>query len=193
MPVPPSPQNSASSLASSSPQPAYTTYSARQSDLQAQYDAAARRAQRLQQAIVAVLIAAVAAIYFALHDNATSWPILISFAIAVLLTHGYLRVRRLRDRLYRLLHHYELALGRVTGTQTQSEYTGEEFRTGILISADVPLFAQHEWTHVVDPVRHGRSTDPMPQKFLDDQWLAVIMHETGHNLGMQHNFIGSRA
>jgi len=45
--------------------------------------------------------------------------------------------------------------------------TGEEFRTGILISADVPLYAQREWTHVVDPVRFGRSTDPMPQKFLD--------------------------
>ncbi len=71
--------------------------------------------------------------------------------------------------------------------------TGEEFRTGILISADVPVGAQREWTYVVDPVRFGRSTDPMPQKFLDDDWLAVIMHETGHNLGMQHNFIGSRA
>jgi hypothetical protein len=71
--------------------------------------------------------------------------------------------------------------------------TGEEFRTGILISADVPLFAKQEWSYVVDPVRFGRSTDPMPQKFLDDVWLGTIMHETGHNLGMQHNFIGSRA
>jgi hypothetical protein len=33
----------------------------------------------------------------------------------------------------------------------------------------------------------------MPQKFMDDTWLSTIMHETGHNLGMQHNFIGSRA
>ena len=71
--------------------------------------------------------------------------------------------------------------------------TGEEFRTGILISADVPSFALREWKYVVDPARFGRSTDPMPQKFLDDVWLSTIMHETGHNLGMQHNFIGSRA
>jgi hypothetical protein len=71
--------------------------------------------------------------------------------------------------------------------------TGEEFRTGILISADVPRFALREWKYVVDPARYGRSTDPMPRKFLDDVWLATIMHETGHNLGMQHNFIGSRA
>jgi len=82
------------------------------------------------------------------------------------------------------------------GADSQTLYdprTGEEFRTGILISADVPSFARQEWTYVIDPVRFGRSTDPMPQKFLDDVWLGVIMHETGHNLGMQHNFIGSRA
>jgi hypothetical protein len=82
------------------------------------------------------------------------------------------------------------------GADSQTLYdprTGEEFRTGILISADVPLFAKHDWTYAVDPARYGRATDPMPQKFLDDVWLATIMHETGHNLGMQHNFIGSRA
>ena len=82
------------------------------------------------------------------------------------------------------------------GADSQTLYdprTGEEFRTGVLISADVPLYAQREWTYAVDPARYGRSTDPMPQKFLDDVWLATIMHETGHNLGMQHNFIGSRA
>jgi hypothetical protein len=71
--------------------------------------------------------------------------------------------------------------------------TGEEFRTGILISADVPLNANREWTYVIDPVRNGRVTDPMPQQYLDDTWMSVILHETGHNLGMQHNFIGSLA
>jgi len=71
--------------------------------------------------------------------------------------------------------------------------TGEEFRTGILISADVPMNAQRTWTYLVDPVRYGRSTDPMPQQFLDDTWYGTILHETGHNLGFQHNFIGSLA
>lgn len=82
------------------------------------------------------------------------------------------------------------------GADSQTLYdprTGEEFRTGILISADVPLSAEREWRDVVDPARYGRSTDPMPQKYLDDVWLGTIMHETGHNLGMQHNFIGSMA
>lgn len=71
--------------------------------------------------------------------------------------------------------------------------TGEEFRTGILISADVPLNAFRSWTYVVDPVRYGRTTDPMPQKYLDDAIRSTILHETGHNLGLQHNFIGSMA
>jgi hypothetical protein len=82
------------------------------------------------------------------------------------------------------------------GADSQTLYdprTGEEFRTGILISADVPIGALHDWTYAIDPVRFGRSTDPMPQQFMDDVWLSTIMHETGHNLGMQHNFIGSRA
>ena len=71
--------------------------------------------------------------------------------------------------------------------------TGQEFRTGILISSDVPSGALREWKYFIDPVRNGRVTDPMPQKFLDDVWSSVILHETGHNLGMQHNFIGSLA
>ena len=82
------------------------------------------------------------------------------------------------------------------GADSQTLYdprTGEEFRTGILISADVPLNALRSWTYLVDPVRYGRSTDPMPQAFRDGVIRATILHETGHNLGMQHNFIGSMA
>ncbi|MBV9646730.1 MAG: zinc-dependent metalloprotease [Candidatus Eremiobacteraeota bacterium] len=82
------------------------------------------------------------------------------------------------------------------GADSQTLYdprTGEEFRTGILISADVPIGAQAAWTHIIDPVRFGRSTDPMPAQFMTDNWTSVILHETGHNMGMQHNFIGSLA
>lgn len=71
--------------------------------------------------------------------------------------------------------------------------TGEEFRTGILISADSAMSAANVWRDVVDPVRYGRNTDPVPGWFIDNHFLAEIMHETGHNLGMQHNFIGHDA
>jgi hypothetical protein len=71
--------------------------------------------------------------------------------------------------------------------------TGEEFRTGILISAESPRGPAEEWRSVIDPVRYGRDTDPIPPQLVYDSLQSEIMHETGHNLGMQHNFIGSMA
>jgi hypothetical protein len=71
--------------------------------------------------------------------------------------------------------------------------TGEEFRTGILISADSATSAANAWRDTVDPVRYGRNTDPVPEQFIYDHFQSEIMHETGHNLGMQHNFIGHDA
>lgn len=71
--------------------------------------------------------------------------------------------------------------------------TGEEIRTGILVSAVVGSGPRITWQDFVDPVRYGRTTDPMPPKFLHDSIFATIVHEMGHNLGMQHNFIGHEA
>ncbi len=71
--------------------------------------------------------------------------------------------------------------------------TGEEFRSGILISAESARGTANEWRTVIDPVRYGRDTDPVPPRLIYDGFLSEIMHETGHNLGMQHNFIGSMA
>ena len=68
--------------------------------------------------------------------------------------------------------------------------TGEEFRTGILISASSAQGPATAWRTAIDPVRNGRYTDPVPQQLIYDSFQAEIMHETGHNLGMQHNFIG---
>jgi Met-zincin/Domain of unknown function (DUF5117) len=82
------------------------------------------------------------------------------------------------------------------GADSQTLYdprTGEEFRTGILISADSARGPAEEWRTMIDPVRYGRDTDPMPQNLIYDSFQSEIMHETGHNLGMQHNFIGSMA
>lgn len=82
------------------------------------------------------------------------------------------------------------------GADSQTLYdprTGEEFRTGILVSASSSFNAHLTWKWIVDPVRYGRTTDPMPPSFLNDGIVSEILHETGHNLGMQHNFIGSMA
>jgi hypothetical protein len=82
------------------------------------------------------------------------------------------------------------------GADSQTLYdprTGEEFRTGILISANIGAGAAATWRNVIDPVRYGRTTDPVPEQYIDDSFKSVILHETGHNLGMQHNFIGHDA
>ncbi|MHB8462260.1 MAG: zinc-dependent metalloprotease [Vulcanimicrobiaceae bacterium] len=71
--------------------------------------------------------------------------------------------------------------------------TGQEFRTGILISAASPRGPAMTWKYLVDPARFGRTTDPVPASFVFASIKAEIMHETGHNIGMQHNFIGSMA
>jgi hypothetical protein len=71
--------------------------------------------------------------------------------------------------------------------------TGEEFRTGVLVSGEEGLYARLFWRYLVDPVRYGRSTDPVPASFIHDALFATVVHEMGHNLGLQHNFIGSEA
>jgi hypothetical protein len=72
-------------------------------------------------------------------------------------------------------------------------YTGEEFRTGIILSANEGLSPRIIWKWIVDPVRYGRTSDPMPEQFLHDYIFSTVVHEMGHNLGMQHNFIGHEA
>lgn len=82
------------------------------------------------------------------------------------------------------------------GADSQTLYdprTGQEFRTGVLISADIPLRSEQTWKYIIDPIRYGRDTDPMPADFVHNALMATILHETGHNLGMQHNFIGHEA
>ena len=71
--------------------------------------------------------------------------------------------------------------------------TGEEIRTGVLVSNVVGVSPRRAWKYLVDPVRYGRTTDPMPAAFLHDSIFATLVHEMGHNLGMQHNFIGHEA
>ena len=71
--------------------------------------------------------------------------------------------------------------------------TGEEIRTGVLVSATVGFSSYNSWKYLVDPIRYGRTTDPVPAKFIHDAVFSTIVHEMGHNVGLQHNFIGSQA
>ena len=71
--------------------------------------------------------------------------------------------------------------------------TGEEIRVGVLVSGEEGRRTDATWRYVVDPVRNGRSSDPTPASFMHDSIFATLLHEMGHNMGLQHNFIGSQA
>jgi len=71
--------------------------------------------------------------------------------------------------------------------------TGEEIRTGVLVSAEVGTEPYYAWKYIVDPTRYGRTTDPVPARFIHDSIFSVLLHEMGHNQGLQHNFIGHEA
>ncbi|HEY5095644.1 MAG TPA: zinc-dependent metalloprotease [Candidatus Eremiobacteraceae bacterium] len=110
------------------------------------------------------------------------------------------------------------------GADSQTLYdprTGQEFRTGILLSADSVGLAN--WIDNIDPVGHGGAGqspaseedafvqqdrafgaaalevmnplwgDRLPDWYVDDAMRSTVLHEMGHNMGMQHNFIGSEA
>ncbi|HET9392437.1 MAG TPA: zinc-dependent metalloprotease [Candidatus Rubrimentiphilum sp.] len=71
--------------------------------------------------------------------------------------------------------------------------TGEEIRTGVIVSAVEGTRPYSLWKYTVDPVRFGRTTDPVPAKFIHDSVFSALVHEMGHNQGLQHNFIGHEA
>jgi hypothetical protein len=99
--------------------------------------------------------------------------------------------------------------------------TGEIFHSGILIDHDIVSYAKFEYEDETAPARaqprsfaaveaRGTSemhrefllgriaynamygTDP-PKKYIDQFLKSVVLHETGHDFGLQHNFIGHMA
>ena len=99
--------------------------------------------------------------------------------------------------------------------------TGQEFRTGIVFDADLVQFENFEKVFLIDAAPGGFAArerlgmaeahnnagaaavimralgewpgDQVPQSFLDDFMVEVTLHETGHDMGLQHNFIASEA
>jgi hypothetical protein len=137
-------------------EPAHRVYIARQTALQSEYDSASTLARRLKLALFTAIAFALAAIYLALHNNASSWPILATFLLAAFLLNRLLRTHTLRNRLLRLLHHYEIARGRIEGTKRQSGHTGEEFRTpSHLYDRDLDILGRNSLFGLLATVRTG--------------------------------------
>jgi hypothetical protein len=100
--------------------------------------------------------------------------------------------------------------------------TGQEFRTGVLFDADYLNFGHLQDAYIVNPtgtipfVRREQMLaqekrnqagfgavalsimgdwpgGQVPQKYIDDFLVDGTLHEVGHDMGLEHNFIGSQA
>ncbi len=70
--------------------------------------------------------------------------------------------------------------------------TGEEINVGINVDSVVGLVGQF-YRYVVAPARHLPDNDAIEREFAIDEIRSVVLHESGHDFGLQHNFIGSMA
>lgn len=71
--------------------------------------------------------------------------------------------------------------------------TGEEINAGINIDSVVATGYTASYTYWVAPTR-GVADDPTARKAYAAQNLrSLVLHESGHDMGLQHNFIGSMA
>jgi len=70
--------------------------------------------------------------------------------------------------------------------------TGEEMNAGINVDAVMGLSGR-SYRYFVAPARGLPDSESLERAFTLREIRAVVLHESGHDLGLQHNFIGSMA
>lgn len=75
---------------------------------------------------------------------------------------------------------------------TADPRTGEEINVGINVDAVEGLLGR-TYRYVIAPARHLPTSAAAEQAFTVDFMNGLTLHESGHNFGLQHNFIGSEA
>lgn len=70
--------------------------------------------------------------------------------------------------------------------------TGEELNVGVNVDAMVGM-SQRIYRYVIAPVRGLPDTSANENAFDQLYLRSIVLHESGHDLGLQHNFIGSMA
>jgi hypothetical protein len=71
--------------------------------------------------------------------------------------------------------------------------TGEEINVGINIDSVEGIGDNETYTYWVAPTRGLPDSPAARQQFVLDNIRATVLHESGHDMGLQHNFIGSLA
>ncbi|MGA8535144.1 MAG: zinc-dependent metalloprotease [Candidatus Tumulicola sp.] len=70
--------------------------------------------------------------------------------------------------------------------------TGEEINAGINVDAVMGLSGR-SYRYFVAPARGLADSEAIERAFTLREIRAVVLHESGHDMGLQHNFIGSMA
>ncbi len=70
--------------------------------------------------------------------------------------------------------------------------TGEELNVGVNVDA-IEGMAGRIYRYIVAPARGLADSAAAEQRFTLELLYATVLHESGHDMGLQHNFIGSMA
>ncbi len=76
---------------------------------------------------------------------------------------------------------------------TADPRSGEELNVGVNFDAAVGMIGRLSYKYVIAPARGLEDTPDAERKFTDDFIYYIVLHESGHDMGLQHNFIGSTA
>lgn len=71
--------------------------------------------------------------------------------------------------------------------------TGEEINVGVNFDAIEGLIGRLTYKYVVAPARGLADSEALEKAYDHDLVRSVILHESGHDFGLQHNFIGELA
>lgn len=71
--------------------------------------------------------------------------------------------------------------------------TGEELNVGVNFDAEVGMIGRQTYKYIIAPARGLPDTAAAERQFADQFIQYIVLHESGHDMGLQHNFIGSMA
>lgn len=97
----------------------------------------------------------------------------------------------IRHNMIRWLNTSSPAFG-AEGLLITDPRTGQELNIGVNFDA-VEGLAGRQYRYLVAPARGLPDTAAAENKFVQDLILSIMLHESGHDFGLQHNFIGTMA
>ncbi len=148
-------------------------YPKRHAELDTAYQGALNRSKLLDRALtIAIGFTAFTTIQL-LRGALSATPMFIAFAALIAVAYFLLGAKRKRDRLLRMVLHYDRALERLTNTNVQSGNTGLDFRVeDHLYEHDLNVLGTHSLFGALDSVRTGVGQRGLAELLLGNQGRA---------------------